>query len=154
MAAKVKLQEVIDALEFSGEENALYLDLDTGEVELVDRSLIREVESGEEEMPDLPEWQQPQWEIARKVVETDRMIPLPDQHDFHEWQVMRDFADSIEAPRKREEVLEALHGSGAFRMFRSTIRRLKLDDAWDRHRDRVMRDIAIEWCEENDVEWE
>ena len=47
----------------------------------------------------------------------------------------------------------ALHGRGAFRMFKDTVHRLGLQDAWYAFRDRALREIAIDWCEANGIEW-
>jgi hypothetical protein len=35
--------------------------------------------------------------IARRIVSTGRFKPLPTKYDVHEWEIMRDFADSLES---------------------------------------------------------
>ena len=51
---------------------------------------------------------------------------LPDSDEIHEWEIMRDFAASRGDPAHRDQSFEAIHGRGAFRMFRSTADRLRL----------------------------
>ena len=46
---------------------------------------------------------------------------------------------------------EAIHGAGAFRMFKSVIRRRGMEKDWHSFRDRALEQIAREWCEENDI---
>ena len=66
---------------------------------------------------------------------------------------MREFAESVEQGRIRGELLDALHGSGAFRHFKSTLRRHGIEPAWWEFRDQALREIAIEWCDENAICW-
>jgi hypothetical protein len=44
-----------------------------------------------------------------------------------------------------QELLEATHGVGAFRMFRSTIRRLSIEESWYRFREDALAEIARDW---------
>ena len=45
----------------------------------------------------------------------------------------------------RKELRDAIHGSGAFRMFRNAIRRLGLEEAWYQFRNSVFEEIAHDW---------
>jgi hypothetical protein len=64
---------------------------------------------------------------------------------------MRRFANSVEYADARDEILRAIHGTGAFRLFRMTVDRLGLRDAWFRYRDDSMRDLARAWLEEHGI---
>jgi hypothetical protein len=98
-----------------------FLDLDTGKVETVSKDLLREAEeSDEDEEPDLPAWQEEEWEIAKRIASTDRFLKFPIKSDVHEWSIMEAFSYSVESDRIREELLNALHGAGAFRYFKDT----------------------------------
>ena len=46
---------------------------------------------------------------------------------------------------------DAIHGAGAFRTFRSVIRRLGIEDDWFHFRQTAFEDIAKEWLEANDI---
>jgi hypothetical protein len=67
---------------------------------------------------------------------------------------MNDFSRSMEADRIREELLHAIHGAGAFRMFKATLRRHHIDQAWFAFRAEALKQIALHWCEENHIPWE
>lgn len=153
MAVTVHLKDIVEVLELQFDEHPSFLDLDTGKVETVSVDLLRKAEAPGDEEPDLPEWQKPEWEIAKRIVSTDRFLKLPTEHDVHEWDIMQDFADSRTSARIREELLEAIHGSGAFRYFKSITRRRGLETAWYEFRSQALRQIAVEWCEENQVAW-
>lgn len=154
MPATVRLNDIVDALEMQFDESPSYLDLDTGQVVNVSEDLLREaVEPGDEE-PDLPDWQKDEWEIAKRIISTERFRELPTKFDVHEWAIMQDFTRSVESDRIREDLLRAIHGTGAFRNFKDTVRRHAIDSAWYAFRTEALRQIALDWCEENQIAWE
>lgn len=67
---------------------------------------------------------------------------------------MEEFSRSVDSERIREDLLRAIRGSGAFRYFKDTIRRHHIETAWYPFRSEALRQIAIDWCEENDIAWE
>ncbi len=67
---------------------------------------------------------------------------------------MDEFSQSVKSARIREELLDAVHGAGAFRMFKSTIRRHHIESAWYKFREQALKQIAIDWCKENGIVWE
>jgi hypothetical protein len=46
------------------------------------------------------------------------------------------------------------HGAGAFRNFTNAVRRLGVEPAWFSFRADALRQIALGWCEENQIVWE
>jgi len=155
MPAAVRLSDIVDALEMPGDESSSFLDRDTGQVETVSHALLREAEepSGDEE-PDLPAWQKEEWEIAKRIVSTGgRFQKLPSKFAVHEWAIMQDFSGSVQSDRIREDLLHAIHGAGAFRNFKDALRRHRIEQAWFQFRAEALRQIAIEWCEEHEIEW-
>jgi hypothetical protein len=155
MPPRVRLNDIVDALEMQFDELTSILDLDTGQVvTLPDSMLGKAEECGDDEEPELLEWEEGDWEIARRVVSTGRFVRLPDKYDVHEWAIMEDFVRSVESSRIHEELSHAIHGKGAFRMFKDAIRRHGIESAWFEFRTAALRKIAAEWCEENQIEWE
>jgi hypothetical protein len=153
MGAKVQLKTLVDEMDSQSDELYRYVDRDTGHIEMVDATLLRYARDGDEP-PSMPDWQKSEWQVAQRVASTDRLIRLPDQFDLNEWQIMADFVSTVEPDDVRAQLDRAIHGNGAFRMFRDAVRRLGLRDAWDEFEEDALRKIAIEWCEENDIEWE
>jgi hypothetical protein len=92
--------------------------------------------------------------MAKRIVSTDRFPRLPSKFDVHEWAIMEDFSLSVESDRIREELVHAIHRSGAFRNFKDTLRRHRMEAAWFAFRTEALRKIAIDWCEENHIVWE
>ena len=156
MPATVRLTDIVDALEMQFDESPSFLDLDSGQVETVSVDLLREAEESgdDDEAPDLPEWQQQEWDIAKRIVFTDRFRRLPTKFDVHEWAIMEEFSLEVKSDEVREDLLRAIYGAGAFRMFKDTIRRHRIEAAWFAFRAEALRQIAVDWCEEHDIVWE
>jgi hypothetical protein len=67
---------------------------------------------------------------------------------------MNRFAQSLESTGVRGDLLNALHGRGAFRHFKDTARRHRIEEAWYAYRTEALRTIAIGWCDENSIPWQ
>lgn len=155
MPATVRLNDIVDALDMQLDEFSSILDLDSGQVETLPDGMLSQAEDCvDDEEPELLDWEKEDWEIAKRVVSTGRFVRLPTKFDVHEWAIMEDFASSVASTVIREELLHALHGAGAFRVFKGTIRRNRIESAWFDFRAQALKQIAIEWCEENRIAWE
>ena len=154
MSATVLLKDVIDALEMQFDESSSFLDLDTGRVETVSNDLLGQADESVGEEPDLPAWQKQEWEIAKRIVSTDRFQELPTKFEVHEWAIMQNFSRSVESDSIREDILNAIHGPGAFRNFKETLRRHRIESDWFAFRREALRLIALNWCGENHIVWQ
>lgn len=151
MGVAVRLDEILQAMELPPEWE-LFIDPETGEIVSIsedDRTVLDCEEDGE--AVDLPACQVESVARIRRVLDSGRALALPDSFDLHEWDLMRRFANSVEDPDARYEILQATHGTGAFRLFKMTVGRLGLRDAWFRYRDDSMRDLARAWLEEHGI---
>jgi|SRR5215813_3059301 len=147
MATVIFLREVIEAMEMQGENCLSFLDPDTGEIVTTTEEERRLAEEPDESLEQLPEWQRQMVRKVRAVLAGKRCLPLPNRFEIHEWSIMNEFAQAQHSERVRQELLEAIHGAGAFRMFRSTIRRLGLEKSWYRFREEALVEIARDWLE-------
>jgi hypothetical protein len=155
MSAKVRLKDIVEALAMQIDEYASFVDRQTGKVASLSLDLLRTAEeSPDNEEPDLPAWQREEWQSAQRIVSTSRYTRRPSKFQVHEWAIMEEFSLSVESDRIREDLLDAIHGKGAFRYFKDTIRRRRIEKDWHRFREDALRQIAIDWCEENEIAWE
>jgi hypothetical protein len=60
------------------------------------------------------------------------LVSLPDAFEIHEWAIMERFSSRKASAAHRDELLDSIHGAGAFRSFRRAIRRLGIEDDWFR----------------------
>src|SRR5579885_1849476 len=121
MPGRVSLKELVEAFERIADDPLLrFVNLETGEIEFIDRELVRAAERGEQDPP-IPEWQKREWEVAKRIVDAEEYFDLPSKEAVDEWQIMADFADEAQPESVRIELQDAIHGAGAFRMFRGVI---------------------------------
>ena len=133
---KVKLSEVIDALNFTNDEIEYYYNPDNGKIFM---SNIGEFENlNEDELDELFE----------------KSIMLPTRHDINEYEMMEDFAETIEDTRLQNQLYISLNGSGAFRRFKDTCINFDIINDWYKFRDERYKELAINWCKENNIEFE
>ena len=133
---KIKLNEVIDALEFTNDEIEYYYNPNTGEIFM---SNIGDFEDlNEEELDELFE----------------NSIMLPTRYDINEYEMMEDFAGILNDKILQNQLYISLNGSGAFRRFKDTCINFGVINDWYKFRDERYKEIAINWCKENNIEFE
>ncbi len=150
----VKLSELIEALEFDSDERITKVDLQNGCVVMVDREVVSAVEEGEEaSLGELPDWQQPELEIARAIAKDsgERFVDAPDKFDFHEYRHMERFIGTVADAGAAEQLWRAIKGKGAFRCFKDTANRLGLLKQWYQHRDEAMKEYVRDWAEAHEI---
>src|SRR2546428_10912968 len=142
MGVVVSLKDVVDAMDLPNSDWTSYLNPKTGEIVTVtdeDRQLVEDEDLDE---ANLPEWQRESLPRVRAALESDDFLALPDKFEIHEWAIMERFAISQEREARRDALLDALHGAGAFRRFRSAGRRPRLEAEWVRVRQSAFEGIG------------
>ena len=150
MAPSVPLQEIINTLELQTDDSSAFVNRQTGEILQCTDEMIRKAE--EEEDESAPPWMREDLPQIREAQEGEPWVLLPSKFDIHEWEIMREFAEEQSRESARNELLNAIRGSGAFRMFREVTSRLGLGKKWRAFRDEALATIAREWAEENGIE--
>ncbi len=134
---KVKLEDIIEAIEFTNDDIKYFLDMETGEV-----VMISDVTMEREEM-----------EEACEQLDAHGFCRLPTREDLREYDTMASFVDA-QSGAAHARLEAAISGRGAFRRFRDEVRRQGLEEHWYAWHDDAYRRKAIEWCEENGIEYE
>ena len=83
----------------------------------------------------------------------EEYLELPSSFDINEYEFMRDFCFLVEEEPAKNDLLSAIQGRGAFRRFKDRVACLGMLDEWYQYRNGRHRTIAVEWCEENGVEY-
>ena len=89
-----------------------------------------------------------------EVEDGGRFIALPSSFDINNWMIMQKFIWNLDDEALRNRLNDAIHRSGAFSRFRDIVDDAGITDDWYAFRDDSYRSIAIEWCEDNDIDWE
>jgi hypothetical protein len=153
---KVKLEDVLEAIEPASEDGNYYYNKITGKIINIshDKSTIAE-DCSDEDLVAYPEWEREAIEAAIDVEENfENYITLPSRFDINEYNIMVDFCNSLDNDKISSQLLNALNGRGAFRRFKDTSIRLDLQDEWYEFQDKAFKKIALDWCNENGIEVE
>jgi len=154
MSTRVKLDEIIEGLEFRSDESSSFLNKKTGEVVLISEHEMQAAEDNEP-IEDFPDWEQDLVGIAKEIVaETGDYIELPSKFDIDEYRIMERFCLSLDDPEMYEIFYGLIKGSGAFQRFKNAIHEYDIADDWYNYRNDALKEIAIEWCRENNIEFD
>lgn len=133
---KIKLSEVIDALDFTNDKIECYYNPTN---EKIFMSNIGDYGNlNEDEIDELFE----------------KSIMLPTRYDINEYEMMKEFAKTIEDTILQNQLYISLNGGGAFRRFKDTCINFNMIDDWYKFRDKKYKEIAINWCKENNIKFE
>jgi len=150
MTIQVKLQDILEGMDFQSDEQSSFLNLTTGAVVAITDEELRAAEH-DEALEDFPEWQHDQIRIAREMLETDHYLPLPDRFEINEYQIMERFCLSVDEDDLRDDLCDAIRGRGAFRRFKDRVQAYGIAEDWYRYRDAALREIARAWCEAHGI---
>ncbi len=134
---KVKLSEIIDAIKMTDQESEYFLDKETGKIVWIS-DFAMDAKEREEVCEQLDE---------------HGFYRLPTSFDIHEYSIMEDFVYSL-PESKRDRLARAISGRGAFRRFKDGIWQLGIEEQWYEYQGSAYKRMAIEWCEDNNIEYE
>jgi uncharacterized protein (DUF608 family) len=126
----------------------VYINRKTGETHMVggeDMDMIEEEDEIEEE--DLPDWQKESLAKAKEILNNDTWVALPGKFEIDESQIMQDFAESVTDEKLSGDLLNAIHGKGAFRYFKDVLDRYGREEDWYRFKQQALEKIAAEALE-------
>lgn len=133
---KVKLSEVVDAMDSVNDETEYYYNPDKEEIFM--SNIGDFIDLDEDELDELFE----------------KSIMLPTRYDIHEYDIMVRFVETITDTRLQNQLYISLNGKGAFRRFKDTCINFNIIDDWYKFRDEKYQEIAISWCQKNNIEFE
>lgn len=131
------LQDLIDSMDMQFDEMDSYLDKKTMSIIYVTSGEIYGVDNVE----DIDEFE----ELYR-----NRFIRIPSQYDINEYSIIEDFIETLPENIQGEFYI-AINGRGAFRRFKDMARYTGVEKQWYNFKEQKLRDIAIEWCKENNI---
>jgi hypothetical protein len=169
---RVDLDELEAALENSSYESKFFLDLETGELQYVDVSLlddsdVLDVDMDEDDETDgadaavrtaeadVPDWQREAREVARQVAKGfgTRYIEVPRVDSHEAYRDMEKFIATVSDARLQDRLYRAISGRGAFRYFRDVVYENPSEQKrWFAFKDERMRRRVLEWLESEEIE--
>jgi hypothetical protein len=151
---KVKLEDVIEGVEFANDLNKFFFNKKTEKIHLITDEVEMHIDDDPEDDDFIPEWEKEFVLIARDIQKnSDQYIQLPDKFEINDYAIMEKFCLSLNNENLRNEMYYSIKGSGAFRRFNSKIQNFNLVEDWHKYKKESYREIAIDWCKENNVEY-
>jgi len=147
---KVKVRDVVDAMDMVGDEMSAYLNKRTGELITLTTEELSAAEE-EEDLDDYPEWQRESIVKAGEIMGSEDWIELPSKFDIHEYAIMEEFCRSIDDAELSDRLLNTIRGSGAFGRFRGALEALDMRQEWFDFRAAEFERIACGWLQENEI---
>ncbi len=151
---KVHLDDIIEALECTSDENSAYLNVKTGEVVFLGPEEVFAAEK-DDDIEEYPDWQQEIVNEARKIIveQSKDYIELPDNFEIDGYRMMQDFIDTVSDDTIAQTLAISIKGSGAFRRFKEHLYQFGIENDWFAYRSEQYRKLAIRWCEDNNIEY-
>lgn len=150
MTPPVTLGDVLEHMELSSDEHMSYINRKTGEIiHLTGEELQMAEDPAEAEFA--ADWQKETIAKAREVMESADYIALPGKFEIDEWSIVDRFVKSLTDARMSHQLDAAIHGRGAFRRFKETVRRLAIAEDWYRFRTAAIEEIAIDFLEAHGI---
>lgn len=145
MTVQVRLQDIVESMESSTEENLVLLNITNGKMIYLLQNFSRDAED-EKQYHDLPDWQQEQMILAKIVLNhAHDYVALPSKFDINKYEIMEKFC-YIQSDTIQNQLLNTIREKGAFRRFKTKIYDIGLEDSWCEFRDKEYENIAIDFC--------
>lgn len=134
---KIKLTDIIEAIEETDQDSEFYLDKETGEIVWVNEMCMENDE----------------WEEITDRLDEHGCYQLPTRYDIRDYDIMVDFIQTL-SEEVSYQLSSVINGRGAFRRFKDTLCYLGLEQQWYDFKADAYKKTAIEWCTEHDIEFE
>ena len=154
---KVDLEMVANAMEdVARVDMEYYLDKETGEVIFLPVEISRYVEEEDENLRGkLLDWQKKDIKVAQDIlfINPDRYINIPEGAPCNGYDLMVEFAETIEDELLREKLSIALDERGAFRRFKNVIADYPdYREKWFKFRDERINKKVTGWLKSIGIE--
>lgn len=153
MASHVKLDLIVQEMDFQFDETRTFFNKKSNEIITISDEEFRVAEN-DELIENFPDWQQENIKIAEEILYGDSWISLPSKFEIHEYDIMERFCLSLKNQELSDIMYYSIKGNGAFQRFKNNIQKYDIEQNWYKYRGESLKKIAIEWCERNDISYE
>lgn len=155
---KVKLEDIVDMLQIRFAEQTVFYNKETGETIIVSDDDFRFVDNDdfENKLENCPNWQKEHLKEVYKLEfeDYDKYIKLPGAFEIRDSDIMEEFIENIDNERKKYELENCMWQKGMYRKFKDKLIEMELKKEYYRFYDEKLKEIAIKWCKENNLEYE
>ena len=155
---KVEIQKIVDELQMRFMDTTVYYNKITGEILNVQDDDFRIVEEDdfENDIQNYPEWQREHLKQVYDLLynDIDNYIALPNNFDIKDSDIMEEFIETISDSNKKYQLENCMWQKGMYRKFKDKLIYMGLEKMYYKFYDEKLKETAIEWCKENNLEYE
>ena len=155
---KVEIQKIVDELQMRFMDTTVYYNKITGEILNVQDDDFRIVEDDdfENNIENYPEWQREHLKEVHDLLynDVDNYIALPNYFEIKDSDIMEEFIETISNNNKRHQLENCMWQKGMYRKFKDKLIEIGLESDYYKFYDEKLKEIAIEWCNDNNLEYE
>lgn len=155
---KVEIQKIVDELQMRFMDTTVYYNKITGEILNVQDDDFRIVEEDdfENNIENYPKWQREHLKEVYDLLynDIDNYIALPNNFDIKDSDIMEEFIETISDSNKKYQLENCMWQKGMYRKFKDKLIDIGLENEYYKFYDEKLKKIAIEWCKENNLEYE
>ncbi len=134
---KIDLGDLIFAMQNRDSWYDQYLDLKDGEIRLAEDKEGGDAFIGEEEIESNP----------------GRFLPIETFPSNDGFRLMEEFIEGVENKKIQEKLIKAISGGKPFRNFKDALPEFpEIREAWFKFEEKRMKEYALEWLKDNDIE--
>lgn len=86
--------------------------------------------------------------------EEERYYYLPSSYVFHNSEVIEEYINEVKNEDIQDELEDVFYGKERYRRFREILRKYRMEDDYKKFREEYLKNMAVEWCKENNIEYE
>ena len=155
---KINIQKIVDELQMRFIDTIVYYNKVTGEILNVQDDDFRIVEDDdfENNIQDYPEWQREHLKEVYDLLynDVDNYIAVPNNFKIKDSDIMEEFIETISNNNKRIQLENCMWQKGMYRKFKDKLMEIGLENEYYKFYDEKLKEISIEWCKENNLEYE
>lgn len=137
---KVKLEDIIEAMEFANMETEYYYDTHNEKVLMIFDGMV----DGEDN-PEL-------FEDIKEGFVRGLYTFIRDNTMINEYRIMEEFIYELPTGKNQDVLARTLQGRGAFRRFKDKLYDLNLEKQWYQYREEAYEKIARQWSERHKID--
>lgn len=155
---KVNIQKIVDELQMRFMDTTVYYNKQTGETLNIQDDDFRIVEEDdfENNIQGYPEWQREHLKEVYDLLYNDveNYIALPNNFEIKDSDIMEEFIETVSSNNKKIQLENCMWQKGMYRKFKDKLIEIGLEDKYYKFYDEKLKEISIEWCKENNLEYE
>lgn len=155
---KVNIQKIVDELQMRFMDSTVYYNKVTGETLNVqdDDFRIAQDDDFENNIQDYPEWQREHLKEVYDLLynDVDNYIALPNNFEIKDSDIMEEFIETVSNNNKRIQLENCMWQKEMYRKFKDKLIEIGLENEYYKFYDEKLKEMAIEWCKKNNLEYE